>query len=57
MLIDVEEGWRYGFPKKAPENYKEPEFDLHTWLVAEGYPPDKESYYVRYIAEEGDDIT
>lgn len=54
MLIDPDEGWLYGFPKKAPKDWMKPEFDLEAWLVSEGYPANKEPLYVRYIEEKED---
>jgi len=54
MLIDPESGWKYGFPKPAPEELDDPDFDLHQWLWDNGYPRDKVPYYVRYIGEKHD---
>lgn len=39
LFIDPPSGWRYGFPKEAPENIREMgKEELHIWLVANGYP-------------------
>ena len=44
-MVDPDEGWRYGFPKPAPENIGEEDFDLYGWLVSEGYPQEKIDYW------------
>lgn len=36
VVIDVPEGWKYGFPKVLPENIS-PE-DIDAWIISEGYP-------------------
>lgn len=36
LLVDVPDGWKYGFPKIVPERIK-PE-DLDAWIVDQGYP-------------------
>jgi hypothetical protein len=39
MFIDPPTGWRYGFPKPAPENIRNmTQAQLHEWFVANGYP-------------------
>jgi hypothetical protein len=39
LFIDPPSGWKYGFPKQAPENFKEFEaHDLNNWLIENGYP-------------------
>ena len=41
-LIDPPEGWKYGFPKHAPEDLDLAEFEkdenINRWLVENGYP-------------------
>ena len=41
-LIDPPEGWKYGFPKPAPDNVDPVEFEkdenINKWLVENGYP-------------------
>lgn len=36
-LIDPPEGWRYGFPKRCPDNVE----NINEWLVQNGYPMSK----------------
>jgi endonuclease YncB( thermonuclease family) len=38
LIIDPPSGWRYGFPRPAPENFFEDGFDLGAWLISCGYP-------------------
>lgn len=39
VFIDPPSGWKYGFPKPAPENMREmTQEQLHEWFVANGYP-------------------
>ena len=35
-MIDPDEGWRYGFPKRLPDELKGK--DITSWLVQNGYP-------------------
>lgn len=41
-LVDPPEGWKYGFPKPAPEGVDPAEFEknenMNKWLVENGYP-------------------
>jgi hypothetical protein len=36
-MIDPPSGWKYGFPKKIPENVITPE-DFKKWFIKNGYP-------------------
>jgi hypothetical protein len=37
--IDPPSGWRFGFPKPAPDNLREmTDDDLNRWLISQGYP-------------------
>ena len=46
-MVDPDSGWRYGFPKPAPENYNlHGGFDFHEWLLSEGYPLEKIDYWL-----------
>jgi hypothetical protein len=36
LLVDVPDGWRYGFPKIVPEWLKPEQMD--AWIVEQGYP-------------------
>lgn len=42
LIIDPPEGWRYGFPKPVHDEFHTlgSDFDLGSWLIAEGYPED-----------------
>lgn len=55
LWIDPSKGWMYGFPKLwIPEEHG----NLNTWLVANGYPPEKLNRYttIRYWPDdEGED--
>jgi len=47
--IDPPSGWKYGFPKTFDT---EKDGDMHTWLVANGYPQEEiedlgDQFYVR----------
>ncbi|NBS62004.1 MAG: hypothetical protein EBT26_08225 [Microbacteriaceae bacterium] len=47
--IDPPSGWKYGFPKTFDT---EKDGDMHTWLVANGYPQEEiedlgAQFYVR----------
>lgn len=46
MFIDPPSGWRYGFPKPAPENIRNmPQEQLHKWFVANNYPQHELDYW------------
>ena len=36
MMVDPDMGWRYGFPKRLPDELKGK--DITEWLIQEGYP-------------------
>tara|TARA_A100001037_G_scaffold244817_1_gene225963 strand:+ start:108997 stop:109218 length:222 start_codon:yes stop_codon:yes gene_type:complete len=35
-MVDPDEGWRYGFPKRLPDELKGE--DITEWLIENGYP-------------------
>lgn len=37
MIVDPPGGWRYGFPKKMPDNIDTKE-EFEEWLTEQGYP-------------------
>jgi hypothetical protein len=46
LFIDPPSGWKYGFPKEAPSNFREMESDdLTNWLVENGYPIEEVEYW------------
>lgn len=45
LMVDPDGGWRYGFPKIAPENLEKND-DWHAWLLEEGYPQEKIDYWL-----------
>jgi hypothetical protein len=46
-MVDPDSGWKYGFPKPAPDNYNlHDDFDFHEWLLSEGYPLEKIDYWL-----------
>ena len=45
LMVDPDSGWRYGFPKIAPENLDKND-DWHDWLLSEGYPQEKIDYWL-----------
>lgn len=51
LMIDPEEGWKYGFPKPAPKDFHEWEDSegLNRWLWDNGYPEGKVPRYCRYF--------
>ena len=55
-LIDPEQGWMFGFPKEAPDDFYVlgEDFDLQSWLESEGYPKGRIPYYTRYIEVNSD---
>lgn len=53
-MIDPPSGWKYGFPKRIPEDRR---YDSLTWLVEQGYPQELidelgEHFYCRYYEQE-----
>lgn len=59
-MVDPPYGWRYGFPKAIPKDFKDK--NIKKWLVANGYPQEEidgfgEYFYVRYWMEKEDDTT
>lgn len=58
LMIDPEEGWKYGFPKPAPKDFYEwqGEEELRQWLWGQGYPKGKVPHYVRYFEVDEDDF-
>jgi hypothetical protein len=46
VFIDPPSGWRYGFPKPAPENIRNmTQEQLHEWFAANGYPQKELDYW------------
>lgn len=41
MMIDPDEGWRYGFPKAMPDGVG----NTYGWLVENGYPKERIDYF------------
>ena len=35
-MVDPDEGWKYGFPKRLPDELKGK--DITSWLIQNGYP-------------------
>ena len=41
-LVDPPYGWKYGFPKELPENYKNyTDNEFNEWLIQNGYPKEE----------------
>lgn len=38
MLIDPPSGWMYGFPKEAPLDMFNPDWNFEQWCLDNGYP-------------------
>ncbi len=38
MIVDPPSGWKYGFPKKAPDHLFKLDFDTNKWFRENGYP-------------------
>ncbi|NBT47706.1 MAG: hypothetical protein EBT07_07785 [Actinobacteria bacterium] len=56
--IDPPSGWKYGFPKTFDA---EKDGDMHTWLVANGYPQEEiedlgDQFYVRQWPTEEEEL-
>lgn len=58
IYIDPPEGWKYGFPKECPKEYKD-KFVLEKWLIEHGYPAnlikyykETDSFFCRYFEKE-----
>ena len=47
LMIDPEGGWKYGFPKAAPD-IVDPD-ELNQWLWDNGYPEGQVPHYVRFF--------
>lgn len=45
MWVDPPEGWRYGFPRKIPNDVP----DHRKWLVEQGYPEKVIESYGEYF--------
>jgi hypothetical protein len=43
-FFDPPSGWKYGFPKKIPENV----VDFRKWLIESGYPEKDVDYALKY---------
>ena len=48
MFIDPPSGWRYGFPKPLPENWKDDDFDLKQWLLDNEYPKEEVEFGIHH---------
>jgi hypothetical protein len=47
VYIDPPSGWKYGFPKKAPDNLREMNgTHVNDWLVDNGYPREEVEYWM-----------
>ena len=54
LMIDPEGGWKYGFPKVAPD-IVDPD-ELNQWLWDNGYPEGQVPHYVRFFEVKDDDV-
>lgn len=48
LMIDPPSGWRFGFPKPAPENFFDKNFELGAWLIECGYPEKDVPLAIKY---------
>tara|TARA_B100002019_G_C21141646_1_gene533567 strand:+ start:576 stop:788 length:213 start_codon:yes stop_codon:yes gene_type:complete len=39
LMVDPDEGWKYGFPKALPNNLRNK--DITEWLIQSGYPRER----------------
>lgn len=57
-MIDPPSGWKYGFPKPVPDNYRYMTWEeVEEWLISEGYPEQEiercgNHFYCRYWDQE-----
>ena len=57
-IIDPPSGWKYGFPKPVPDNYRDMTWEKkEAWLISEGYPKLEiercgNHFYCRYWEQE-----
>lgn len=57
-MIDPPDGWRYGFPKPASEDWVNAKIDLKNWLIRNGYPVKEAEFaskHSRFWTQEIDD--
>lgn len=59
LMVDPPSGWKFGFPRPLPEEYKNSE-KFYTWLEECGYPKKLiesfgENFFCRYWEEEVND--
>lgn len=50
LMVDPDEGWKYGFPKPYPINPSDVDrqaINWEEWLIAEGYPKERIEYWLR----------
>lgn len=47
-LIDPPSGWRFGFPKPLPKNFKEENFDLRQWFIDNDYPEEEVDFAIHH---------
>lgn len=47
-MIDPASGWRYGFPKPLPANWREPGFNIKQWCIDQGLPEYLSGYSMRF---------
>lgn len=43
-IVDPPSGWKYGFPKQAPEDVA----DFRQWLLDQGYPEKDVDFAMKY---------
>ena len=47
-MIDLPEGWKYGWPKAIPTEYLKSDLILRMWIISNGYPDEYVDTAMRY---------
>ena len=47
-MIDLPEGWKYGWTKVIPPEYLKSDLILRMWIISNGYPDEYVDMAIRY---------
>lgn len=48
IIIDPPSGWRHGFPKPLPDDFREVGFNLRDWFLENNYPEEDIELALKY---------